>query len=117
MKAKYGKRLLRQCQAVFNLLPLATCINHSVLVVHGGLPGQDGVTLDDIRAINRNRWVVGGLGLQILGLVGGADEGRVEARGGPRTAQCKWVVGEARGCEQPNGDVTPFGCLACLIMR
>lgn len=38
----------------FNWLPLAYCIQRKVLVVHGGLFSQDGVTLDDIRRISRN---------------------------------------------------------------
>ena len=39
-------------QEVFSWLPIAHCINSSVLVMHGGL-SQDGVKLDDIRAIQR----------------------------------------------------------------
>lgn len=39
-------------QEVFSWLPVAHCINSSVLVMHGGL-SRDGVTLDDIRAIER----------------------------------------------------------------
>ena len=39
-------------QEVFSWLPVAHCINSSVLVMHGGL-SQDGVTLDDIRGIQR----------------------------------------------------------------
>jgi serine/threonine-protein phosphatase 5 len=39
----------------FNLLPLAACLSKKVLVVHGGLFSEDGVTLDQIRAIERNQ--------------------------------------------------------------
>jgi len=39
----------------FNWLPLAACIGTKVLVLHGGLFSEDGVTLDDIRKIDRNR--------------------------------------------------------------
>jgi serine/threonine-protein phosphatase 5 len=39
----------------FNYLPLAMCLNRKVLVVHGGLFSEDGVTLDQIRRIDRNQ--------------------------------------------------------------
>jgi len=39
----------------FNLLPLAACLKKKVLVVHGGLFSEDGVKLDQIRAIDRNQ--------------------------------------------------------------
>lgn len=39
----------------FNYLPLAMCLNKKVLVVHGGLFSEDGVTLDQIRRIDRNQ--------------------------------------------------------------
>lgn len=42
-------------EQVFCWLPLASLINKKVLVVHGGLFSTDHVTLDDIRAIHRNR--------------------------------------------------------------
>lgn len=38
----------------FNWLPLGMLIGQKVLVVHGGLFGEDGVKIDDIRKINRN---------------------------------------------------------------
>jgi hypothetical protein len=40
-------------QEVFSWLPVAHCINESVLVMHGGLSCRDGVTLDDIRDLRR----------------------------------------------------------------
>jgi len=40
------------CEA-FRLLPLCHVINASVFVVHGGLSWNDGVTLDDIRCLDR----------------------------------------------------------------
>ena len=39
----------------FCWLPLAHLLNKRVLVVHGGLFSKDGVTLDNIRAIDRYR--------------------------------------------------------------
>jgi serine/threonine-protein phosphatase 5 len=38
---------------LFNALPIAHVINEKIFVVHGGLPSRDGVTLQDIRQINR----------------------------------------------------------------
>lgn len=40
---------------VFNWLPLAFVLNRQVLVLHGGLFSKDGVTLDDLRKVQRNR--------------------------------------------------------------
>ncbi len=39
----------------FNCLPIAYCLGKKVLVLHGGLFEQDGVTLDEIRKIDRYR--------------------------------------------------------------
>lgn len=50
---KYDQRTFRLVQAAFDWLPLAHCVNGAVLVMHGGLFGKDGVTLEDIRAIPR----------------------------------------------------------------
>lgn len=38
---------------LFCQLPLAYVINNKVMVCHGGLPSQDGVTLEDIRKVDR----------------------------------------------------------------
>lgn len=54
-KLKYsGDVFIRFVQA-FKTLPLAHIVNKSVLVVHGGLPRQDGVRLDDIKLLDRKR--------------------------------------------------------------
>eukprot|EP01102_Stenamoeba_stenopodia_P010317 TRINITY_DN3098_c0_g1_i1.p1 TRINITY_DN3098_c0_g1~~TRINITY_DN3098_c0_g1_i1.p1 ORF type:complete len:189 (-),score=32.52 TRINITY_DN3098_c0_g1_i1:32-598(-) len=53
IKAKYGELSYKLFAEVFCCLPLAAVINSKVLVVHGGLFSKDGVTLDDIRKINR----------------------------------------------------------------
>jgi len=38
----------------FSALPLATLVGNKYLVLHGGLFSKDGVTLDDIRKIDRH---------------------------------------------------------------
>ena len=40
-------------QEVFSWLPVAHCVGGAVLVMHGGLSRQDGVTLEDICRIER----------------------------------------------------------------
>uniref|UniRef100_A0A8C8DRH2 Serine/threonine-protein phosphatase n=1 Tax=Oryzias sinensis TaxID=183150 RepID=A0A8C8DRH2_9TELE len=55
VKAKYTAQMFQLFSEVFQWLPLAQCINTKVLVMHGGLFSEDGVTLDDIRKIDRNR--------------------------------------------------------------
>lgn len=55
VKSKYSSQMAQLFTEVFNWLPLAHCIEEKVFVTHGGLFSNDGVTLDDIRQINRNR--------------------------------------------------------------
>ncbi|MBN3319132.1 PPP5 phosphatase, partial [Atractosteus spatula] len=55
VKAKYTAQMFELFSEVFQWLPLAQCINSKVLVMHGGLFSEDGVSLDDIRKIDRNR--------------------------------------------------------------
>lgn len=55
VKFKYFQRMYDLFCELFNLLPLAHCLNSKVLVMHGGLFSQSDVTLDDIRKILRNR--------------------------------------------------------------
>ena len=55
VKAKYSPQMYDLFTEVFNLLPLAHCINNRVLVMHGGIFSNDEITLDDIRSTNRNR--------------------------------------------------------------
>lgn len=55
MKQKYSGMLVELFAESFRYLPLVHVLNARVLVVHGGLFSQDGVKLDDIRAIDRNR--------------------------------------------------------------
>jgi len=53
VKSKYDESVYECFCELFCTLPLAHCLNKKVLVVHGGLFSQDGVTLDNIRNINR----------------------------------------------------------------
>ncbi|KAK6296287.1 hypothetical protein J4Q44_G00340000 [Coregonus suidteri] len=55
VKAKYTTPMFTLFSEVFQWLPLAQCINGKVLVMHGGLFSEDGVMLDDLRKIDRNR--------------------------------------------------------------
>ena len=55
--SKYDLAVYEAFIRLFYSLPLAHCINHEILVVHGGLFSKDGVTLDDIRKIKRFREV------------------------------------------------------------
>ncbi|GAB5367235.1 hypothetical protein AAMO2058_001212500 [Amorphochlora amoebiformis] len=52
---KYDQKCFQLFTEAFNLLPLACVVENQALVVHGGLFTKDGVTLNDIRKINRNR--------------------------------------------------------------
>lgn len=54
-KAKYSHSIYDLFSEVFQVLPLAHCINNKILVVHGGLCSSETVTLDDIRKLDRNR--------------------------------------------------------------
>ena len=55
VKHKYNGTVMDIFRELFCWLPLAHVINKRVIVVHGGLFARDGVTLDDIRKIDRNR--------------------------------------------------------------
>jgi serine/threonine-protein phosphatase 5 len=55
VKAKYSQFIYELFTALFCTQPLGTLINNKILVVHGGLFSKDGVTLDDIRTLDRFR--------------------------------------------------------------
>jgi len=55
VKSKYSNQMFGLFTEIFNVLPLCHLINSKILVMHGGLFSKDDVTLDDIRAIDRNR--------------------------------------------------------------
>ncbi|EGC38861.1 hypothetical protein DICPUDRAFT_45625 [Dictyostelium purpureum] len=52
--AKYSEMVYDLFSELFLWFPLAFVLDDSFMVVHGGLFGRDGVTLDDIRKINRH---------------------------------------------------------------
>ena len=58
VKYKHSAMMVELFREIFCWLPLGHVINKKVLVVHGGLFSRDSVSLDDIREINRNRWVI-----------------------------------------------------------
>lgn len=53
--AKLDETCMTVFSDVFQCLPLAMCIGNKVLTVHGGLPAEDGVTLDDIAKTMRHQ--------------------------------------------------------------
>lgn len=53
VKEKYDEPVMNLFSDMFCCLPLAAVINTKILVLHGGLFSRDGVTLEDIRRINR----------------------------------------------------------------
>ncbi|KAB7504811.1 Serine/threonine-protein phosphatase 5 [Armadillidium nasatum] len=55
VKSKYSGQMAEVFTEVYNWLPLCHCLNGRVLVMHGGLFSEDGVTLEDIRKTDRNR--------------------------------------------------------------
>jgi serine/threonine-protein phosphatase 5 len=53
VKAKLGMEYMRPFADCFRAMPLACVIDTKILVLHGGLFSQDGVTLDMMRQVNR----------------------------------------------------------------
>ena len=52
---KFSKVFYEFCGDFFNWIPIAYCLNKDVLVLHGGLFADEGVTLEDIRKVDRHR--------------------------------------------------------------
>lgn len=50
-----GSTMADMFTQVYNFLPLCHLLNNRVLVMHGGLFSSDEVTIDDLRAVERNR--------------------------------------------------------------
>lgn len=64
---KYSQEVFEAFQEAFCRLPLATVVNGTVLVIHGGLFGKEGVKLRDIDSIERKHWDFrGGLAMEAL---------------------------------------------------
>ena len=55
VRHKYDATVLALFHECFCYLPLACCIESKVFVTHGGLSSDDGVVLDDVRKIDRDR--------------------------------------------------------------
>eukprot|EP00415_Alexandrium_ostenfeldii_P001380 UN1380 len=95
---KYSREVFESFQETFCRLPLATVINSSVLVLHGGLFSREGVKLRDLNDIDRKkRDFRGGLAVEMLWSDPSPDNGcRMSPRGagvlfGPDVAErfCK----------------------------
>ncbi|CAE8595313.1 unnamed protein product, partial [Polarella glacialis] len=52
---KYSSEMFYLFSEAFQGIPLATVVNKSVLIVHGGLSSRDGVRLEQIARLNRKR--------------------------------------------------------------
>ena len=55
VRAKYGETMSALFAEVFCCLPLGAVLGGKVFVVHGGLFANDGVTVKDLKAIDRFR--------------------------------------------------------------
>lgn len=55
VKAKYSAQMADLFTEIYNHLPLCHLINKQILVMHGGLFKEDGVKVDELRSIDRNR--------------------------------------------------------------
>lgn len=55
VKTKYSYQMYNLFAEVFNQVPLCHLLNKRVLAMHGGLFSEDGITLDDIRKVDRIR--------------------------------------------------------------
>ncbi|KAJ3246878.1 Serine/threonine-protein phosphatase 5 [Chytriomyces hyalinus] len=53
VKAKYSDVMFKLFSDIFNAVPLGYLIGEKILVIHGGLFSRDGVTMDEIRKIDR----------------------------------------------------------------
>ncbi len=49
----HGKKILKLLQKIFSWLPLATVIDHKVLIVHGGI--SDTTDLDTLARVDRHK--------------------------------------------------------------
>jgi serine/threonine-protein phosphatase 5 len=58
VKAKYTETTFRLFSEVFNGIPLGNLINDKIFVLHGGLFSRDGVTMKELRDIERFKQVM-----------------------------------------------------------
>lgn len=57
VKAKYSMVTFQLFSEIFNAIPLGNLIMDKILVIHGGLFSRDGVTMQELRDINRFKQV------------------------------------------------------------
>eukprot|EP00842_Homolaphlyctis_polyrhiza_P006647 jgi/Hompol1/6984/HPOL_005147-RA len=55
VKDKYNELVFKFFSEIFDAIPIGNLIANKILVVHGGLFSRDGVTMDDLRKIDRFR--------------------------------------------------------------
>ena len=55
VRSMYSAKMAELFTEIFNYLPLCHLINGKIFICHGGLFSEDGVTLDKIRKVNRNK--------------------------------------------------------------
>ncbi|KAJ3213777.1 Serine/threonine-protein phosphatase 5 [Dinochytrium kinnereticum] len=55
VKSKFSDLTFKLFSEIFNAVPLGNLIGNKILVIHGGLFSKDGVTIEEIRKINRFR--------------------------------------------------------------
>ena len=53
VKAKYDSSIMQLFSECFRALPIGAILDGRVLILHGGLFKQDGVTIQDIQKIDR----------------------------------------------------------------
>ena len=58
VKAKYTDTTFKLFSEIFNAIPLGNLIEEKIFVIHGGLFSRDGVTIDELRKINRFKQVI-----------------------------------------------------------
>ena len=52
-RAKYDHRFYQLCSTLFDWLPLATCLNNEIAILHGGLTSEEDFTLAELASFQR----------------------------------------------------------------